>query len=513
MKSRRLFWKMFISFWIAQTAFFVYLGFKTHQLTRGAGPLWLISAERTLPLVADQVAAKYEAGGIPAVTEEINARADGQRIKMWLVDPAGNAVRGNPLPQRVTDSARQTKDSPEPTVLTFDDATFVSIHVRGQRGVYTLVARYDTVPILRGEGLFRLFAISTILASIACFLLAQYFSKPIWQLRLATRRIAEGDLNARAGEQFGNRKDEIADLVRDFDTMTGKVRELLENQKRLLSDISHELRSPLARLRVALALARRSENESQLASHGRIETEIERLDEMIGRILTLSRLESGQAKLTTTQLDLNDLIEDVVSDARFEAGTSVGTGFQARAAERSSADPGAPFKPSVGLSGVVNSPDRTEGSSIDNSQSTMFNSVGTGHRIHFTADAHLQVEANEELLRSSIENVLRNALYYTDGSEPIQVHLASDNGSARITIRDNGPGVPPETLPHLFNAFYRVDDSRVSRTGGTGLGLAIAKRAILAHHGTISAQNAMPHGLIVEIRLPATAVPQVPALV
>jgi signal transduction histidine kinase len=471
MKSRRLFWKMFISFWIAQTAFFVYLGLKTHQLTRSSGPLWLISAEHTLPLVADSAVAKFESGGITALDQELKVRSDGQRIRMWLIDPAGNGVRGNPLPQAVAETARETKASPNPTVRTLEDATFVSLHVQGQRGTYTLVARYDTVPILRGEGLFRLFAISTVLASIACVLLAHYLSKPIWQLRLATRRIAEGDLDARVGENFGNRKDEIGDLVRDFDSMTEQVRELLENQKRLLSDVSHELRSPLARLRVALALARRREDESQRSFHARIETEIERLDEMIGRILTLSRLESGQQTLTTTELDLNNLIEHVVSDARFEAGT-----------------------------------DNQTTRSSDHE-------IGTGHRIHFTADAYVHVEANEELLRSSIENVLRNALYYTDGKEPIQVRLSADHGQARISIRDNGPGVPPESLAHLFNAFYRVDDSRVSRTGGTGLGLAIAKRAILAHHGTITAANVHPHGLQVEIRLPATAVPKVAALV
>jgi len=311
--------------------------------------------------------------------------------------------------------------------------------------------------LLRGEGLFRLFAISTVLASIACFLLAHYLSQPIWQLRTATRRLASGDLDARAGENLGKRSDEIADLVRDFDTMAGKIRELLENQKRLLGDVSHELRSPLARLRVALALSRRNEDEAQRGSHERIEREIEKLDEMIGRILTLSRLESGQLKLSTTEIDLNELVEDVLSDARFEAAR-------------------------------------------------------TGHSIQFTSDVQVEVNANEELLRSSIENVVRNALYYTAGTEPIHVHLSANNGQATLRVRDSGPGVPPESLSSLFEPFYRVDDSRVNITGGTGLGLAIAKRAILAHDGTIVAQNAQPHGLIVDITLPAVAVPKIPTI-
>jgi two-component system sensor histidine kinase CpxA len=305
--------------------------------------------------------------------------------------------------------------------------------------------------------LFRLFAISTVLASIACLLLAHYLSEPIWQLRLATRSLASGDLNARAGEKLGRRSDEIADLVRDFDTMAEKIRELLENQKRLLSDVSHELRSPLARLRVALALSRRREEDSQRSSHERIEKEIERLDELIGRILTLSRLESGQLKLTTSQVDLNELVEDVVADARFEAAR-------------------------------------------------------TGHSLVFQSDVQMEVEANEELLRSSIENVVRNALYYTAGDEPINIRLFAENGQAVLRVRDNGPGVPPEALAKLFEAFYRVDDSRVTATGGTGLGLAIAKRAILAHQGAITARNVAPHGLEIEIRLCATAVPKIPLM-
>lgn len=448
---------MFISFWIAQTAFFVYLGLKTHQLTRSAGPLWLISAQHSLPLIADSAVAHYETGGIPALDQELRQRADGQRIRMWLVDPAGNNARGRGLPQEVSAAVLNTKDTPEPLVTVGNNSTIVSIHAQGRRGTYTLAARYDTVPLLRGEGLFRLFAISTVLASIACFLLAHYLSEPIWQLRLATRRLASGDLDARAGEKLGKRSDEIADLVRDFDTMAGKIRELLENQKRLLSDVSHELRSPLARLRVALALSRRNEDEAQRSSHERIEKEIERLDEMIGRILTLSRLESGQLKLTTTELDFNELVEDVLADARFEAAR-------------------------------------------------------TGHSIEFSAETHAQVNANEELLRSSIENVVRNALYYTGGSEPIQVQLNFVDGMAILRVRDNGPGVPAQSLTSLFEPFYRVDDSRVTMTGGTGLGLAIAKRAILAHNGTITAENVHPHGLMIEIKLPAFAVPKIATL-
>jgi signal transduction histidine kinase len=457
MKSRRLFWKMFVSFWIAQTAFFVYLGYRTHQLTRGSGPLWLNAAQKTLPLVAESVVARYEAGGPSAISGLIKS-TDDQRVRMWLIDDSGHDVTGRDLPPLVNDAATNTGSSPDPTVRIQGESTFVSVRTASNRKPYILVAQYRSIPLLRGEGLFRLFAVSTVLASIACLLLAHYLSAPIWRLRLATQRLANGDLDARAGENIGRRSDEIADLVRDFDSMAERIRDLLGNQRRLLGDVSHELRSPLARLRVALALARRYEDEAQRPAHERIEMEIERLDDMIGRILLLSRLEAGETSLSTAELDLNEVVESVLEDARYEA-------------ER------------------------------------------TGHSLAFTAEANFRAEANEDLVRSSIENVLRNALYYTSGDDPIEVTLSESPGGAMLRVRDHGPGVPPETLPNLFRPFYRVDDSRVTGTGGAGLGLAIAKRAIVAHGGTISARNATPHGFIVEITIPARTVPVMTAQV
>jgi signal transduction histidine kinase len=259
--------------------------------------------------------------------------------------------------------------------------------------------------------------------------------------------LAEGDLDARAGKGLGSRADEIADLVRDFDSMADRIRELVQSQKRLVSDVSHELRSPLARLRVAIALARRGENAQQIASHERIEQEIARLDELIGRILTLARLESGQTHLRMTYLSMNRIIEQIVNDARFEAAR-------------------------------------------------------TGNKIQFEAELEIRVSGNEDLLRGAIENVVRNALYYTNGIEPVHVRLTTESDFVVVRVVDSGPGVPESDIPNLFRAFYRVDDSRMSATGGTGLGLAIAQKALDLHGGSISARNADSGGLIVELRIP-----------
>jgi signal transduction histidine kinase len=282
---------------------------------------------------------------------------------------------------------------------------------------------------------------------VTCLLLALYLTRPIIGLRRATHALAEGDLNARAGAQLGRRKDEIADLVRDFDRMAGRLRDLVYSQRRLLSNVSHELRSPLARMRVALALARRNEESSQTNPHNRMEAEIAKLDEMIGRILTLARLESGEVHPQMEELSLNELVAKIVADAEYEA---------ARA----------------------------------------------GHAIEYRAEREILAYGNPDLLASAIENVIRNALYYTAGLEPVCVRLNEAESFAVLRVRDHGPGVPESSLSSLFKPFYRADDSRVSSTGGTGLGLAIAERAVSLHGGTITAQNEISGGLSVEIRIP-----------
>jgi two-component system sensor histidine kinase CpxA len=226
--------------------------------------------------------------------------------------------------------------------------------------------------------------------------------------------------------------------------MAERIESLIVSQKRLSRDISHELRSPLARLNVALELAKKKTNGDASALLDRIEIESTRLNEMIGRILTLSKLESGATDVERAKIDLTELVRDVVADADFEAGA---------------------HDKSVSMSAV-----------------------------------ECMVVGNESLLRSAIENVLRNAVRYTGPSTAVRVSLETVNGDAVITVRDQGGGVPEEELQHLFRPFYRVGEARERKTGGIGLGLAIAERAIRAHHGSISARNDNG-GLAVEIKL------------
>lgn len=278
-----------------------------------------------------------------------------------------------------------------------------------------------------------------------CYALARYLSSPIGKLRKATQKFSGGNLETRVGGEIGNRHDELSALAQDFDVMAERIESLVTSQQRLTRDISHELRSPLARMNVALEIAKQKFGNGGAPILERIETESRRLNEMISQILTLSKLESGNRDFEKTQVDVKMLVEQVVSDADFEAGAK-------------------------------------------------------GKSVRIVHADKCITSANENLLWSAIENVLRNAVRYTNESTTVEVSLNASNGSTRIGVRDYGGGVPEEELENLFRPFYRVGEARERKTGGIGLGLAIAEQAIYAHNGKIEARNT-GDGLLVEISL------------
>jgi len=282
---------------------------------------------------------------------------------------------------------------------------------------------------------------------VLCWLLALYLTSPIRKLREATNKFAGGDLTTRVAEKVGRRRDEISDLARDFDSMAERIESLVMSQQRLNRDISHELRSPLARMNVALEMARQRATPETMPQLTRIENESFRLNEMISRLLTLSKLETGSQDFDRHELNLKGLVEQIASDADFEA----------KARNRSVK--------------VVRADD-------------------------------CRVIGSENLLHSAIENILRNAVRYTKEGTAVEVSLSNGNGRAVITIADHGEGVPEVELKNLFKPFYRVEEARDRGSGGTGLGLAIAEQAVKLHKGTISAKNTAD-GLEVEIVLAA----------
>lgn len=295
------------------------------------------------------------------------------------------------------------------------------------------------------------FLIFLVVGGLICLYLARSLTAPIRRLREATRCIAKGDFSTRIGERLGRKGDEIADLGRDFDMMAERIEELIKAQKRLQRDISHELRSPLARLNVALALARQrsgSEIEQPLA---RIEKEAERLNELIGQLLTLTALETGAEKPAMEPVKLHHLVSKVAEDADFEAR-------------------------------------------------------GQQKSVRIIHSQKATVRGARELLHRALENVVRNAVLYTEEKTEVEISLTvkeeGKKAQAIIKIRDHGPGVPEECLEHLSKPFYRVEEARDRQSGGKGIGLAIAEQAIRLHHGTMIAANAEDGGLVMEICLP-----------
>jgi signal transduction histidine kinase len=269
-------------------------------------------------------------------------------------------------------------------------------------------------------------------------------------LRNAAQEVAGGNLAARAGKRLSNRHDEIAELVRDFDRMAAQIEKLMYAQKRLISDVSHEFRSPLTRINLAAELIRNVNSPAVKTAVARIEQETERLNGMISNLLTLSKIDAGES-LADETIDVAEMLRKIVADTDFEAHD-----HNCRVVLRGAQD---------------------------------CTTIGSS-----------------DLLRSAVENVIRNAIRYTAQETEIEVRLtceANDAAStATISVRDHGPGVPESSLEELFRPFVRLDESRERSTGGVGLGLAIAQRAVKLHGGEIKAQNCAGRGLEVIISLP-----------
>lgn len=298
-------------------------------------------------------------------------------------------------------------------------------------------------------------AIALVVSTLTSCWLAQHLSAPIRRIQEGARALASENLDARthAGQHVSagleGRRDELAVLARDFDAMAGRLRANRSAITRLLRDISHELRSPLARMRVALGLVRQrpADLSRQL---DRLEREIERLDSLISQVLKLARLHGADAPFARETFELNEVIEDVVRDANFEGA-------------------------------VKNCLVRLQGA------------------------ASASVSGNRDLVRSAIENVLRNAVRYSPTDTPVDVSVVRTDSGIVILIRDSGPGVPNADLERIFEPFYRVAESRDRDTGGEGIGLAITAQVMKAHGGFATAANAQDGGFEVRLSLPSTA--------
>lgn len=314
-------------------------------------------------------------------------------------------------------------------------------------------ANLPGTPEKPGSTTLPLIAAAIVAAVLTWYCFFRYYTVPLRRLRQVTQQLARGDLTARVGEGLGQRRNEVADLGRDVDRMAERIEGLVGAQQRLIRDVSHELRSPLARLNVALELARQSAGPALSAPFDRINRESDRLNELIGQLLMLTRLENESGTLQKTKIDIAALIAEIAQDVDFEA----------RSKER---------------------------------------------RVMATITEPLLLNGNRELLRQALENLVRNAASYTAQHTTVEISLRkreSGGGSwAHIEVRDQGPGVPESELYDIFRPFYRVNDARERQSGGSGVGLAISDRAVRLHGGSLRAFNAPGVGLIMEMELPLT---------
>lgn len=290
--------------------------------------------------------------------------------------------------------------------------------------------------------------IALVISALASWWLAEHLTAPIRRIQAGARSLTLENLDVRVSAGLEDRKDELAVLARDFDAMADQLRASRSAVTRLLRDISHELRSPLARMRVALGLARQPSADLS-RQHDRLEREVERLDSMIGQVLKLARLNGTEAMFSKESFELDDVIEELVHDANFEGAVK-------------------------------------------------------DCKVNVRGSAHAAVLGNRELLRSAIENVLRNAVRYSPQASAVEVAIERAPGGLEIAIRDSGPGVPTADLERIFEPFYRVAESRDRDSGGEGIGLAITSQVMKAHGGNARAAN-RPGGFEIRLSLPATA--------
>lgn len=456
--SMSLFLKIFLWFWLAMAL--VVGAFALVSWVMQAEPMrrqWQSIVSDTINVHAQTAAQIYEGEGESGVETFLHRINGSERIVGVAFYQNEQQVAGDAFPERVQALVRKTISSGK---IEFDESEptpFIAERIllkNGASGV--LVMQWEHPRFLGVEGLGWRNRLLRILAAIltgglVCYALARYLTTPIVRLREATRHLADGDLSARVETK---RQDEIGQLARDFDEMAERIESLLDSQKRLTRDVSHELRSPLARMNVALELAKQKSGGAYAETAPlleRIETESKRLNDMISQILTLSKLETRSEKIEKREINLKKLVEQTAEDARFEA-------------------------------------------------------EGKGKTVKILRADDCRVNGNENLLRSAVENVLRNAVRYTREGTAVEISLENGDGEkSHVKIRDYGSGVPDEELEKIFRPFHRVGEARERKTGGIGLGLAITEQAVEAHDGALSARNAEKgNGLIVEIELPCS---------
>jgi len=462
---RSLFFRIFVTFWVATSIITLAFGFIYQATsTKERWERWQFMHEHVLRAHLRDEADKLLRGG-PAVLEEVAAELRAHTdMHLTIVDATRRPASSGSGTWDVDDPAqivqelgRRAVSEEQPLQLRFERSAYFAEPLAAMAPGRALVGELH-----RPSGLFwylgppetrplRLLAI-LLVSGIICYALARHLTHRIRIIRQGSRRLAAGDLSSRIAPKLAAGQDEANALAKDLDMMAERIAGLLGAQQQLLRDVSHELRSPLARLSVALELARDAPERERAEVHDRIAKEAARLEQLIGEVLTLTRLEAGAPEARHAHaLNLLELVQEVARDANFEA----------RPNQR---------------------------------------------RVEVLAQGPITLVGFAEVLRPAVENVVRNAVAFAPSGTEVEVRLERSleggRGWAKICVRDRGPGVPEAALEAIFRPFFRVSASRNRKSGGTGVGLAITERAVRLHGGTVKAANATGGGLIVSIGLP-----------
>lgn len=447
-----IYWKIFLSFWLATILIIVTTAWVTSEIAQKSS---IPEREREfMDSYANAAVVTFEAGHHNALKKWLEKSGLSKHVHLFLLTDRGDIVGDQNVPTQVKQISLNFVEDKLDEGIFKSGHLIVSHEILSTSGVAYRLAAISEKPLptfvrIPWAGLTARLLIAIFISGLICYLLSIYLTKPLRSLRLAAISLATGKLNTRVGRFAGHYKDEIAELSYEFDSMAEQLEALLKSKQRLLQDISHELRSPLARLQIAIELGRKKTSHLATAEFERMESECLRLNALIGEALDFARVDQSPDSLNTSLVDLPTLLSGVINDANYEYSKTI-------------------------------------------------------PRIIVGKIDPCQLMLDEKLIHRAIENILRNALRYTPQSQVvvISLHIDALKKSVFIDIDDSGPGVPEDQLTKIFNPFYRVDTSREKKTGGYGLGLTIAKQAIELHRGKVIATNREQGGLLVRITLP-----------
>lgn len=449
---RSLYWKIFFSFWVASILILITTAVFTSRIAQESS---IPAREKVfMDSYANAAVAIYEASEHKALIAWMNKTSLDKKMSLFLLTSNGDIIGTKEPPDLVKKISHIFVQHQLQEGIQKSGDISISHEIKGDSGTFYRLAAISETPLaqfvkIHWENIALLLFAAIITSGLICYLLSVYLTKPIRSLQMAARSIAKGHLSTRVGKIKGHSKDEIAELRDEFDHMAEEIEELMNSKKRLLQDISHEFRSPLARIQVAIELSRKKSDHLAEAELQRMELECQRMNQLISEILHFARLNQSTHRRVKKEINLTDLLKQIIHDAQYEFKNKL---------------------PQITLTCPTN---------------------------------NILIKADERLLQRALENILRNALKYSTPPQKIEVIVKLiDEHWIEIIIEDNGPGIPKEQLNKIFSPFFRVDPAREKKTGGYGLGLAIAEQAIHIHDGTIEAINRLKGGLKVKINLP-----------